>query len=84
MLLSSQSLGKDVSSHVVGADVLQLDDAALDLLSDEAVLSVDVLGASVAAAAVLGECDAALTVGVQGSGLLHIVTESSEESAPPE
>ena len=84
MLLSSQSLGEDVGSHVVGANVLQLDDASIDLLSDEAMLSVDVLGTCVAAAAVLGEGNAALTVGVQGGGLLHVVAEGSEEATPPD
>ena len=61
MPLLGQPFGEDVSDVVLSADVAEGDCLCADLLPDEVVLDVDVLGAGTVIS-VLGKMDGALIV----------------------
>ena len=61
MPLLGQPFGEDVSDVVLSTDVAESDCLSADLLPDEVVLDIDVLGAGTVIS-VLGQVDGALIV----------------------
>ena len=80
---AEQRLGQRVSDLLLGWNVLQLDGAGLDVLSDEEVLHLDVL-AALADLAVVGDVHGALAVDEQCRGLRTAQADAAEVVSVPQ
>ena len=83
MTIPRQWLGEHIGYQVLSVHVDRLDRSICDMLSNEVILNIDVLSPGMVTW-ILGESNAALTVGVNSSWFGHAESKLSQEHSPPD